>query len=224
VTEVFVTPAAAVRDRDVLRVADGSDVRITMVAEQVAAALSDTTTPQGIVAVVNRPAVDDIVRLAARRPQLVVVLAQVADPGNLGTIVRTADAAGADGVVLSPGSVDPYNSKCLRASAGSVLHVPLVNAATADAVTTLHAAGLTVLAAVPRDGEDLDRLLDSGALAAPVAWVFGNEAHGLDEHTAATADHRVSIPIRGQAESLNLAAAAAICIYSSVRASRVTEQ
>jgi TrmH family RNA methyltransferase len=134
-------------------------------------------------------------------------------------VIRTADAAGADAVVLTAGSVDPHNGKCVRATAGSLWHLPVLG--DADALATLAALrgqGVTVLATTGTGGTDLDDVDLSG----PTAWVFGNEAHGLPENVLAAADLQVRIPIHGRAESLNLASAAAVCLYSSARAHRRT--
>ncbi|HYN93048.1 MAG TPA: RNA methyltransferase, partial [Pilimelia sp.] len=155
------------------------------------------------------------------RPRLVAVLAGIAEPGNAGTVVRTAEAAGARAVMFPDGSVDPYNGKCVRASAGSLFHVDVVRGGSAaEAVAALRAAGLVVLAADAHGAGDLDDLADAGALARPTAWLFGSEAHGLPADLLAVADARVRVPIHGRAESLNLAAAAAVCLYSSARAQR----
>ena len=134
-------------------------------------------------------------------------------------MIRCADAAGADGVVLAGDSVDPYNPKTVRASAGSLFHLPVSQ--TPDpyaAVRAAQDAGLQVLAA---DGGGEVDLHDAGdLLRAPTAWLFGNEAHGLPAELAAAADHRVRIPIHGRAESLNLSTAAALCLYESARVQR----
>jgi TrmH family RNA methyltransferase len=136
-------------------------------------------------------------------------------------VLRTADAAGATGVVFAGASVDPYNSKCVRASAGSIFHTGLVlGGPVADTVGQLRAAGLRVLAADGRTGRPLDEVEPRGVLGEPTAWLFGNEAWGLPEDMLALADETVAVPIYGQAESLNLAAAAAVCLYSSARAQR----
>ena len=154
--------------------------------------------------------------------RLVAVLASVRDPGNAGTIIRTADAAGADAVVLSAESVDLYNPKCVRATTGSLFHLPVVvGSPVAEIVAAAHTAGLRVLAADGAGDADLDDELDSGRLAAPTAWLFGNEAWGLPAELRALADAVVRVPIHGKAESLNLAAAAAVCLYASARAQRV---
>jgi TrmH family RNA methyltransferase len=221
VTELFGTPAALARHADLAAVAQRAGVPVSPVSERGMAGLSETVTPQGLVAVCR--SVD--VPLAAAlhpAPRLVAVLAAVRDPGNAGTVLRTADAAGAGAVLFSTASVDPYNGKCVRAAAGSLFHLPVVRAVgAAEAVDALRAAGLRLLAAAGDGEEDLDDLADSGALAAPTAWLFGNEARGLPAGLAALADARVRIPMHGRAESLNLAAAAAICLYVSARSQRV---
>jgi RNA methyltransferase, TrmH family len=156
-----------------------------------------------------------------RAPRLVAVLAEIRDPGNAGTVLRTADAAGAGAVVFAGDAVDPYNGKCVRASAGSLFHVDVVRAADPVAVVeALRTAGLTVLATTGYGDHDLDDLADAGRLAAPTAWLFGSEAHGLPAALTAAADARVRVPLHGRAESLNLAAAAAVCLYASARALR----
>jgi TrmH family RNA methyltransferase len=141
----------------------------------------------------------------------------ISEPGNAGTLIRVADAMGADAVVLAGHSVDPYNGKCLRASAGSIFSVPVVSEPDASrAVAALVASGLQVLATTV-DGEVS---LDDADLSGPTAWLFGPEAHGLPAELAETATRRVRIPMPGSAESLNVASAAAICLYQSARAHR----
>ncbi len=153
------------------------------------------------------------------KPRLVAICADVRDPGNAGTVIRCADAAGADVVVLAGSSVDVYNPKTVRASVGSLFHLPIaVEHDAAAAVRAAQAAGLQVLAADGSGEADLDDADE--LLAAPTAWLFGNEAWGLPDDLAALADHRVRIPIHGRAESLNLATAAALCLYASARIHR----
>jgi TrmH family RNA methyltransferase len=165
----------------------------------------------------DRPLAD----VLAAGPRLVAVLAHARDPGNAGTVIRTADAAGAAAVLLTGDSVDPYNGKCVRASAGSLFHLPIsVGGDAAADLPALRAAGLRVLAADGHAEVDLDQAADAGLLAGPTAWVFGNEAWGLPEQTRALADEVVRVPIYGRAESLNLATAAAVCLYASARAQR----
>jgi len=190
------------------------------VDESVMRSMTETVHPQGVLAVcelLDVPLED----LLARQPRLVAVCVDVRDPGNAGTVLRCADAAGADGVVLAGSSVDPYNGKAVRASAGSLFHLPVVVATDPSyAVESLRSAGLTLLATTGAGELDLDDALDDGTLADRSAWLFGNEAHGLPAELLDLADHRVRIPIRGRAESLNLATAAAVCLYASARAHR----
>jgi len=161
-------------------------------------------------------------RVTEPAPALVALLANVRDPGNAGTVLRTADAAGAQAVVFADASVDPYNGKCVRASAGSLFHLPLVaGARLGEAVAAMRGAGLRILAADGRAGRPLDDPGVQARLGEPTAWMFGNEAWGLPPDLVALADEPVAVPIYGRAESLNLAAAAAVCLYASARAQRV---
>src|SRR5690625_3707597 len=213
VTDVFATEPAAQRHGELL-----ASARVHLITERAAKALSDTVTPAGLVAVCTLPR-PDLRAVLAGPPQLVAVAVGVGEPGNAGTLIRVADATGAGLVVLTGNSVDPYNGKCLRASAGSIFNVPVVVAADTDVVlTALRQAGLQLLATA-LDGE---LCLDDAdpVLAAPTAWLFGPESQGLPEAVASVADHRVRIPMSGGAESLNVAAAAAICLYQSARAQR----
>jgi TrmH family RNA methyltransferase len=217
-TELFVTGPARSRHAELVAEAAAAGVPVHEVSGEVMAELAQTVTPQGLLAVC--PFLDvPLDALIAARPRLVVVLANVRDPGNAGTVLRTADAAGADGVIFAAASVDPYNSKCVRSSAGSLFHLPLVTGvAVSEAVPALRAAGLAVLAADGSATLGLDRLDQEGGLGQPTAWLFGNEAWGLPDDLVALADEAVAVPIYGQAESLNLAAAAAVCLYASARA------
>jgi RNA methyltransferase, TrmH family len=216
VLELFLTERAATRHPE-LRAASGT--RVSLITERAAAGLSETATPQGIVAVcatLGQPAAD-----ALHGTRLVAVLAAVADPGNAGTVLRVADAAGAGAVLFAGDAVDPHNGKCVRASTGSVFHLAVgVEPDALRAISACRQAGLQLLAADARTGRDLDDVVDAGILAAPTAWLFGNEAHGLDRELLAAADHIVAVPLHGRAESLNLAAAAAVCLYASARAHR----
>ncbi len=218
VRELFCTPDAGVRHPDLLAAAEGYRVPVSIVTERAAAVLSETVTPQGLVAVCDL--VDVPIEAALNgAPTLVAVLVDANEPGNAGTVIRVADAAGAAAVVLAGDSVDVHNGKCVRASTGSVFHLPLARHRDVQgAVQRARAAGLQVLAGAA-DGElDLDAA--DTVLRSPTAWLFGNEAHGLPAGVAAAADHRVRIPIHGRAESLNLATAAALCLYASARAQR----
>ncbi len=219
VEALFATPAALDRWPDLGERAVHHGVPVSLVDEAGMAGLSETVSPQGLVAVCSF--LDVPLSGLAGPLRLAAVLAEIQDPGNAGTVLRTADAAGAGAVVFCQGSVDPYNGKCVRSSAGSLFHPPVVRGGSvADVVQSLRDAGLQVLAADGAGESDLDQLADDGTLAAPTAWLFGNEARGLPDELAALADARVAIPIHGRAESLNLAAAAAVCLYASARAQR----
>lgn len=224
VQELFVTRQAAHRQPDLVAAAESAVLPVHLVSGQVMAALSQTVTPQGLVAVCGLLHVP-LPEVLAHRPRLLAVLAHARDPGNAGTVIRAADAAGADGVLLTGDSVDPYNGKCVRASAGSLFHLPVaVGGRVEDDVPALQAAGLAVLAADGHADLDLDEAADAGLLDGPTAWVFGNEAWGLPEATRGLADRVVRVPIHGRAESLNLATAAAVCLYASARAHRRPER
>ena len=218
--EVFATPAATRRHRDLCAAAAMRRVAWHVVGDDVVAALSQTVTPQGIVA---RCAFVDVstTELMSGPPCLLAVVHEVRDPGNAGTILRCADASGADGVVLSGASVDPYNAKAVRASAGSLFHVPLaVERSLGAVVNAARERGLRVFAADASGDVGLDQALDRGELRGPTTWLFGNEARGLPEEARSLADAVVSVPILGRAESLNLATAAAVCLYASAWAQR----
>lgn len=220
VTELFGTPAALDRYADLAAQAAHADVPVSEVTDEGLAALAETVAPQGLVAVCRHLDVPLDAALA-RGPRLVAVLAEIRDPGNAGTVLRTADAAGAGAVVFAGDAVDPYNGKCVRSSAGSLFHVDVVRApGPLAAVEALRTAGLSIFATTGYGDSDLDDLIDYGRLAAPTAWLFGSEAHGLPEELTAAADARVRVPLHGRAESLNLAAAAAVCLYASARALR----
>jgi TrmH family RNA methyltransferase len=203
-------------DDPLARQAAARGVEVVQVDDKVLEALAETVTPQGLVGVA--PLLEH--RLPSR-PRLVAVLHEANDPGNAGTVIRTADAAGADAVVLTRGSVDPHNGKCVRASAGSLWHLPVVSEADRlDTLAALRADGVQVLATTGAGEVDLYDLEDRNCLDRPTAWVFGTEAHGLPEDVFAAADQRVRIPLLGRAESLNLATAAAVCLFASARAHR----
>jgi RNA methyltransferase, TrmH family len=220
VRELFVTDDLADRETALMRAAAGQDVPIRLVTPAVLRRISDTVTPQGAVAVVAVPA-GAACRGFETQPRLAVLLDQISDPGNAGTVIRTADAAGAGLVVLTRGGVDVWSGKCVRASAGSLFNVEVAtDVAALDAVAQARRAGLVVLATSAQGDDDLDELVDSGELARPTLWALGNEAHGLDPAVCDAADRVVRIPIYGSAESLNLAVASAICLYASARAQR----
>lgn len=221
VVELFATPTALEKHADVRDAARDADVEVLFASEDVIDAMADTVTPQGIVAVA-RQTPTSVRDVFAASPRLVAICEQVRDPGNLGTIIRAADAAGADAVVLTGRTVDPYNPKVVRASTGSLFHLPIaVGIDLATAVERAHAAGVRVVAA-DIDGDDF--LDQRGLLAEPTAWLFGNEARGLDSDALALADLSVRLPIYGRAESLNLATAASVCLYETAFAQRAASR
>jgi TrmH family RNA methyltransferase len=217
VTQLFVTAAAQPRHTELIELAAGQGADVHLVSGEVMTELAQTITPQGVLAVCRF--VDVPLAAVPAGSRLVVVLASVRDPGNAGTVLRTADAAGAGGVIFAGSSVDPYNSKCVRASAGSLFHLPVVTGIPVDeAVRVLRDRGLQVLAADGGATTTLDDLQSAGQLGRPTAWLLGNEAWGLPADVLDLADEAIAVPIYGRAESLNLAAAAAVCLYASARA------
>jgi TrmH family RNA methyltransferase len=220
--ELYVTAEAATRHPEIVEGARAPRAEVVRASGEVVASLSGTVTPQGMVGVCRRIGTT-LDALLATAPTLVTVLAHARDPGNVGTVIRCSDAAGVGGVVLTDASVDPLNPKAVRASAGSLFHLPVVTGPSVEALLpALRDAGLRVLAADGSGERDIDDLLDDGSLARPTAWVFGNEAWGLPESTRSLCDDVVRVPIHGRAESLNLATAAAVCLYASARAQRRT--
>lgn len=212
--ELFVTAAAAGKHADLVARAASAGVTVSEMTTRAAEMLSETVTPQGIVAVCDVIDVS-LADALTGSPRLVAVLAGISDPGNAGTVIRVADAAGADAVVVAGDAVDPHNGKCVRASAGSLFHLPIARVKDVDEVyAASRGAGLRVVAA---DGNAETGLEEADTLGRPTAWVFGNEAHGLPAALVSAADEAVRVPIYGSAESLNLATAAAVCLYASAR-------
>ncbi len=217
VLEVFLTPDAARRYVALVRTAYAAGVEVTVVTPRAMESLSDTQTPPGIVARCTSVEVA-LQNALGNHPRLVAVLVDANDPGNAGTVVRLADAAGADAVVFAGDSVDAMNPKTVRASAGSLFHLPIARATRAELLAELAAAGLSTMATT--GGADLSLDAASSLLELPTAWLFGSEAHGLPAELLEAADGTVRIPIYGRAESLNLATAAALCLYASAGAQR----
>lgn len=198
-------------------IADAASAPVTVVSDDVLAAMGETQAPQGILAIcrwITRP-LEEVVRTGV---SMLVIIDGAGDPGNVGTIIRTAHAAGADGVVMTHDSVDPHNGKCVRATAGSLFHLPIATGADAAQISSLARGAGLVLAVTAADGEiDLYDLVSRPHRPA-IAWILGSEAHGVSEGMRAVADHAVSIPMFGAAESLNVGSAAAICLYSDAAA------
>lgn len=208
---VFAGPGTPV---ELLERARRRGVRVHELAPGVAERVGSTVTPQPVMAVVA--ALDaDLAGLAT--PRFVVVGAGVRDPGNAGTVLRSAEASGADAVVFCGGSVDVYNPKTVRASAGSLFHVPVVVAGDpVEVLGRLRDLGLRRLGAVAQGGTDYAAV----DLTAPSAVVLGNEAAGLPDEVAALVDERISIPMAGRSESLNVGMAAAVICFEAARQRR----
>ena len=193
------------------RLADEAEVEVVRVSDEVLAAMAETVQPQGVLAVARIEHTP--IEAAFASAKLVAVLHEVRDPGNAGAVLRAADAAGADAVVFAGESIDPWHPKVVRSTTGSMFHLPVVTAGQlADVVDAARAHGLAVIAA-DVNGDEL-RAGDT-SLSNPTAWVFGNEARGLSEADRDLADRAVRLPIYGKAESLNLATAASVCLYTT---------
>ncbi|WP_336646891.1 TrmH family RNA methyltransferase [Microbacterium sp. USHLN186] len=219
IVELFATPTGWEKHPDLRALAAQNDIEVEYVTETVLAAMADTVTPQGLVAV-TRQTPTSVREIFAAAPRLVAICEEVRDPGNLGTIIRAADAAGADAVVLTGRTVDPYNPKVVRSTTGSLFHLPIsVGGELSDVIRRAREAGLQVIAADVK-GDDLLAARADGTLGAPTAWLFGNEARGLDDEALTEADRALRLPIFGRAESLNLATAASVCLYESAFAQR----
>ncbi len=197
---------------DLVEAARRAGVETLNVSKEVMSRLTSTVTPQGVLAVVRFVHVG--LEALPQEPACVAVLHSVRDPGNAGTLMRSADAAGADAVVFSATSVDVYNPKTVRASAGSLFHLPVVRGTdTAESLEALRSRGCRVYAMDAGGDADLYEL----DLTLPTTFLFGNEAWGLPPEVASLADATVRVPIRGRAESLNLAAAATVCLFEWAR-------
>ncbi len=212
VRDVYLTADAAQRyAADIVEPAMAAGLWVHEVTPEVLAAMADAEAPQGVLAVVDE-APATLAEVLAGSPRLLVLLTHVRDPGNAGTVIRGADAAGADAVLVSDASVDVQSPKVVRSTAGSLFHLPVVTGLeVAATLAALRAAGVRTLAA---DGTGTTLLPDAD-LGGPHCWVMGNEAWGLPDETRAACDEVVRVPIHGRAESLNLAMAATICLYAS---------
>ncbi|OAE01427.1 RNA methyltransferase [Arthrobacter sp. OY3WO11] len=236
VTEVFASESCLDRHPEFEELSQGVNARLA--TDEVLAAMADTVNPQGIVAVCRflDVALQEVLDAG---PRLIAVLCQVRDPGNAGTVLRAADSAGADAVILTASSVDIYNPKAVRSTAGSLFHLPVVLGVDIDELAAAcRARGIGVLAADGYGTLNLDTLQDENArrrltgegpaseyaLEQPTAWLFGNEAQGLSQEELALADHRVAVPVYGSAESLNLGTAATVCLYASARSQHLPVQ
>jgi TrmH family RNA methyltransferase len=220
VVDLLVGDGTVERQQDLLTDATQAGVPVWSVADAQLATLADTVTPQGILAVCRTVDVG-LDEALAGAPRLVVLCDQVRDPGNLGTVVRCADAFGADAVLVSQDSVDLWNAKTVRASTGSVFHLPVaVEVDLDEAVDRARARGMAVYGADGGGDRTVDDLAAAGQLSRPVLWVMGNEAWGLPPQHADRMDALVALPMYGRAESLNLSTAAAVFLYATATAQR----
>lgn len=221
VVAVYADPDALVAHPAVMRAAVRAGRPVRPATAEVMRAMSDAATPQGVVAVAELPAPTD--RVPASPAGFVPVLVEARDPGNVGTVIRAADAAGAAGVVLTPGCADAYSPKVVRSAAGSLFHTPTVtDLPLAAVVEQARGMGARVVATAVDGCLTLEQAVSDGRagrgpLAGTHLWLLGNEAHGLDPEQRDLADAVVRIPLRGRAESLNLAMAATLVLFGSAR-------
>lgn len=213
VVEVLAEPGCPA---DLLAQASAAGATVRHVAPGALAKVTDAVTPQPVAAIARIPAVGLEEAVAAAGP-LALVLVGVADPGNAGTLLRSAEAAGAGAVVFCDGSVDPFGPKCVRSSAGSLFRLAVVREAPADeALRALRGAGLATVGTVARDG----RPYDVHDLSRPTAFVLGNEARGLPDEVASQVGAAVTIPMAGRTESLNVGMAGTVLCFESLRQRR----
>ena len=220
VAQLIVADVSVDRHRDLIRTASNGGVDIVLAPERAVVELAHTVTSQGLVAVCEMVDVATDEALGGS-PRLVVLCDQVRDPGNLGTVIRCADAFGADAVLVSRDSVDLYNAKTVRATTGSLFHLPIaVGVDLAEAAAQARDVGLQVFGADAHAACSVNDLAHSGELTKPTLWVVGNEAWGLPAEHTTLLDRLVALPRYGQAESLNLSTAAAVLLYASATAQR----
>lgn len=222
VVAVYATPGA--RDRtEVNRLAAAAGHHVVEVSDRVMAAMSDAESPQGVLAVAAVPGDHAAAGIELPAAGFGAVLVAVQDPGNVGTVIRAGDAAGAAVVALTPGCADPFAPKVVRSTAGSLFHIPVRPVRDAGhAIASARHGGWRVFATAADGSMSLDDLSDAasrrdGPLVGPHLWLLGNEAHGLPAEVTALADEVVRIPFRGRAESLNLAMAATLVLFASAR-------
>jgi TrmH family RNA methyltransferase len=210
------SPAAGPAERDLAERALAAGARVFDLEPGVLERVAGTVNPQPILAIVGAAPLD-LDALAARHPDLVVVCVDIRDPGNAGTVLRSAEAAGADAVVACAGGVDLYNPKTVRASAGAIFHIPVVAGGEPGAVLDQLATwGLCRWGTIARGGQDYT----TADLRRPAALVLGNEAHGLPDSVRPHLDGQLTVPMRGRAESLNVGMAAAVICFEAARQRR----
>ncbi|QIM16889.1 RNA methyltransferase [Leucobacter insecticola] len=215
---IYATTGTEGWQAEIDRLASEREVWVERVTPEVLAGMAETVTPQGVLAVSKtwELSLED----ALSDAKLVAILHEVRDPGNAGTVLRAADAAGADAVIFAGNSIDPFHPKVVRSTTGSLFHLPVAVTGSLEAATAaVRAAGITSLAADVR-GASLLEARTEGVLRGRIAWIFGNEAKGLSEADRALADRSLKLPIYGAAESLNLATAASVLLYETAFAQR----
>ena len=218
VRDLFMDDDAGAAFPDIAASARERGLDVCRATAEVLAAMGETAQPQGVLAVCDQLPDGDLDAVMAA-PGPVVVLDSVTDPGNVGTVIRTADAAGAAGVLLTSGSADVHNGKVVRSTAGSLFHLPILSGLAIEAVT--HAAarhGRSVVVATGDATVDLFAAIDQHLVGPRTCWVVGSEAHGVSEAARSGADLAVRIPMTGRAESLNAAVAAAVVLYVTAHA------
>lgn len=217
IEEVFAVSGA---DTGVLHRCRGAAISVREVDAETLRKAVDAVTPHGVAAIARRPEIVRAQALAlAARARLTVVLVDVGDPGNAGTLLRAAEASGAAAVLFCGDSVDPCNPKCVRASAGALFHLPVADGGDARTVLEeLGAAGVQTVATVVRSGVAYDEL----DLTIPSAIVLGSEAHGLPADVVRRATVACSIPMAGRLESLNVAMAGSVLVFESLRQRRAS--
>lgn len=211
---VFYTSRLLENERGKLLLGELSNIGCTViqVTDALMEKIADTEHPQGVLAIVRMPHYD-LTQLTVQPDALLIIVDRVQDPGNLGTIIRTADAAGVSTVFLLPGTVDLYNPKTIRATMGSIYHLPVIEVEPDKLFRQLKERNVTLCVAGLNGAESYHQVNYTG----PIAFVLGNEANGVADELAAAADKVVKIPLYGQAESLNVAIAAGVLLYEAVR-------
>ncbi|HWR59016.1 MAG TPA: RNA methyltransferase [Thermodesulfovibrionales bacterium] len=215
VRQIFLTARYRSKNEGFLREVERQGWDFIETTDHILSKLSDTETPQGIVAVVSY-SVGGLRAVSLKDQPLIIVCDGIQDPGNLGTIIRTSDAAGAGAVILLPGTCDAFSPKVIRASAGSVFNIPVLSVDVGILIKWLHEKGIMIVVTDAR----MPMTIYESDLRKPLAFVFGNEAKGVSECLKGHGDLFLGIPILGKAESLNVAASAAICLFETVRQRR----
>lgn len=221
IVELFATEDAVLRHAELFAKVAQRKIEVELVSDAVLKVMCDTNTPQGVLAVCRQlhNSLEDVI---SQQPKLIALLTNVRDPGNAGTVLRAADAAGADAVIFSDNSVDLYNPKVVRSTTGSIFHLPVVVGADIKrTIESLKASGMQIFAANGGGSRLPD--ISQEQLAKPTVWVMGNEAWGFEPETLSVVDQQIAVPIYGAAESLNLATAASICLYASAFAQNAAD-